>query len=349
MAKRHGVLGAAGVGALIALIALLAGAASGARQAQAAASAKIKLPKKTIGIMGPVDAAEIIKLGDDATEQAAKALGWKVIRVDPGGDPAKMASDMTSLVNSKVNAIVLQTIEPGQVAAGLRAAKAGHIPVIDTGTVNAPSPLIAARYYVSPPTEFNLLYKRMKKRIPSGSELGAIFLPQFLNAKLADDMLQVAAPKAGWKLVATHDADLTNLVGDTTKAVTDMLNAHSAIKAIWGCCDFAATGAVPAIRSAGKNILVYALHGVPSTIQLAKQGAAVVEVGDYQKGGIIAIDQLAQHWTKGTPIAKTPPKRYAFKYTIVDKTNAGKGYPFPTSRVIAPFLSKWRRLYVKAG
>jgi hypothetical protein len=34
---------------------------------------------------------------------------------------------------------------------------------------------------------------------------------------------------------------------------------------------------------------------------------------------------------------------------IVDKANAGAGYPFPTSKVIAPFLAKWKKLYLKAG
>ena len=42
-----------------------------------AAATKVKLPQKTIGIMGPVDAAEVIKLVNDAAEQAAKTLGWK--------------------------------------------------------------------------------------------------------------------------------------------------------------------------------------------------------------------------------------------------------------------------------
>ena len=344
MRRPKGVLAAAVLVAATVIV-LVGTAAAGRTQT----SHKTKLPKKTIGIMGPVDAAEIIKLGNDATQQAAKALGWKVIRVDPGGDPAKMASGMTSLVNSRVDAIVLQTIEPGQVAAGLRAAHAKGIPVFDTGTTDAPSPLITARYYVSPPTEFGLLHERMKKDVPSGSEIGAIFLPQFVNADIADKLLQANGPKAGWKIVATHDSDLTNLVGDTTKAVTDMLNAHPNIKAVWGCCDFAATGAVPAIHSLGKNVPVYALHGVPSTVQLAKAGGVVVEVGSYQLGGILAIDQLAQHWARGAAIAKLPPKQYPYRYVIVDKANADAGYPFPTSKVIAPFLAKWKKLYLKAG
>src|SRR5437773_7134821 len=121
-----------------ALGAVATGSASGHTTAAGpgapAAAKKIKLPKKTIGIMGPVDAAEVIKLVNDAAEQAAKTLGWKTIRVDPGGDPAKMASGMTSLVNAHVNAIVLTTMEPSTIASGLRAAARAKIPVIDTHT-----------------------------------------------------------------------------------------------------------------------------------------------------------------------------------------------------------------------
>ena len=87
---------------------------------------------KTIGILGPVDAAEVIKLGTDATATAAKALGWKVINLDPGGDLAKTAADMNSLVTSHVDAIVLTIIEPATIQAGLRAAAKAHIPVINT-------------------------------------------------------------------------------------------------------------------------------------------------------------------------------------------------------------------------
>src|SRR5687768_12949354 len=110
---------------LLALVSVLALPACGgdddddgdeAAQTQTEAGEKVALEKKTIGIMGPVDAAEIIKLANDATERAAEALGWEVVRVDPGGDPAKMASGMTSLVNRNVDAIVLTTMEPATIA-----------------------------------------------------------------------------------------------------------------------------------------------------------------------------------------------------------------------------------------
>lgn len=320
--------------------------AAGAARSEPAAANKVQLPKKTIGVMGPINAAEIIKLGTDATVAAAKALGWKTIQVDPLGDPAKMASGMTSLVNSNVDAIVLTTIEPAVIASGLRAAKAKGIPVIDTHTQAHSSPLFAGKYFLSPAKEFGLLFARMKKDLPRGSEIGLIELPQFLNAQIAGDLMVAAAKRAGWKIVARHDTDVQNSVPDVQKAVGDMIRANPGIDAIWGCCDFAPTGAIPAIRSSGKSIKVYALHGIPSSISSAKGGLAVLEVSDYQKGGIVAVDELAAFFATKNPIAKRMPPVFAYKQKIVDRTNAAKGYPYPTAPILAQFKKRWAKLYI---
>jgi ribose transport system substrate-binding protein len=332
---------------------LLAAAAAGSAVAGSAAGPtgasapeKTRLPRKTIGIMGPVDAAEIIKLATDATDQAAKALGWRTVRVDPQGDPAKMAAGMTSLVNAKVDAIVLTTIEPATIASGLRAARRARIPVIDTHTLTQSSPLFAGEYFLPPRAEFNLLLARMKRDLPRGSEIGTINLPQFLNAKLAGDYIKQAAPAQGWRIVASHDADLQNLVPDTQRAVGDMLRANPGIDAVFGCCDFVPTGAVPAIRAAAKELRVYALHGIPSAMPQARTGLAVLEVADYQRGGIVAIDVLARHFATGARIPKRMPGRY--RMTLVDQSNASRGFPYPTARVLAPFKAKWARLYATA-
>jgi ABC-type sugar transport system substrate-binding protein len=136
---RHAAV-ALGIGLALAVAGASAVAGSSATMPTSpAAPQKTRLPMKTIGVMGPVDAAEIIKLSTDATVLAARALGWKTTRVDPGGDPAKMAAGMTSLVNARVDAIVLTTIEPATIASGLRAAKARNIPVIDTHTLTQSS------------------------------------------------------------------------------------------------------------------------------------------------------------------------------------------------------------------
>ena len=331
--------------ALAVAVAAAAFSGGGSRGRTPAAAGKTKLPMKTIGIMGPINAAEIIKQATDATVAAAKALGWKTIQVDPLGDPAKMAAGMTSLVNSKVDAIVLTTIEPAVIRSGLLAAKKAGIPVIDTHTLTHSSPLFAGEYFLSPPKEFAVLEARMKLDLPRGSEIGTINLPQFLNAKIAGDLIKAAAKRNGWKIVASHDTDVQNSVADVQRAVGDMIRAIPNLKVIWSCCDFGPTGAIPAIRSSGKDIKVYSLHGIPSSISQAKTGLAVLEVAEYQKGGIIAIDQLASHFATGAAIAKRTPKQFDYRQTIVDKASAAKGYPYPTSKMLAPFVARWKKLY----
>jgi ABC-type sugar transport system substrate-binding protein len=310
---------------------------------------KVQLEAKTIGIMGPVDAAEIIKQANDATEQAAQALGWDVVRVDPGGDPAKMASGMTSLVNQGVDAIVLTTMEPATIASGLRAAEQQGIPVIATHTVTQSADEFDGEYFLPPDDEFEILLERMQEDVPDGSQIGVINLPQFLNAKIAGDNIQAAAPDAGWEIVASHDADLANLVPDTQRAVGDMLRANPELDAVFGCCDFVPTGAVPAIRQAGSDIKVYALHGIPSVIPQVESGLAVVEVADYQKGGIVAIDVLANHFATGEEIPKEMPAEFQWEMTIVDDSNVAEGYPYPTEEVLAPFLERWEQMYEPAS
>jgi ABC-type sugar transport system substrate-binding protein len=260
-----------------------------------------------------------------------------------------MAAGMTSLVNAHVNAIVLTTMEPSTIASGLRAAARAKIPVIDTHTKTQSSKYFAGEYFLPPTKEFNLLLARMEKALPRGSKIATINLPQFLNAKIAGNQIKAAAKAQGWNIVASHDADLQNLVPDVQKATGDILRANPDLKAVWGCCDFAPAGAVPSIRATRKNVRVYALHGVPSTIQFAKAGSAVVEMASYQQGAIAAIDLLAAHFARGAKIPKHLPKSMAYQMKIVDKSNAGKGFPYPTNKLLAPFKKKWAKLYIKAG
>jgi ABC-type sugar transport system substrate-binding protein len=185
----------------------------------------------------------------------------------------------------------------------------------------------------------------MKRALPSGSQIGTINLPQFLNAKIAGDLMRAAARRNGWQIVASHDTDVQNLVPDTQRAVGDMIRANPDIDAIWGCCDFVPAGAIPAIRSSGRQIPIYALHGIPSVIPQLRSGRVVVEIAEYQKGSFIAIDELAAFFANGNPIAKRTPARFAYKQTIVGRASAARGYPYPTAKMLAPFKARWARLY----
>src|SRR5436305_1950940 len=82
--------------------------------------------------------------------------------------------------------------------------------------------------------------------------IGIMGLPQFFNALIGAQLFEKSAKAEGWNIVATHDSDLSNLVPDVKQAVGDMIRANPDITAIWGCCDFAVAGAIPAIQQSGK-------------------------------------------------------------------------------------------------
>jgi ABC-type sugar transport system substrate-binding protein len=327
--------------------ALFAVAASASLAHTSAPPTRKQLPMKTIGIMGPVDAAEVIKLGTDATQAAAKALGWKVMRLDPGGDLAKTAAYMNSLVNSRVDAIVLTVIEPSTVQAGLRRAAKARIPVISTLAQTHASPLIAGMYWPAPAREMAQLVSTMKKDgVPRGATIGMIQLPQFYNALIAQQLFKRAAQQQGWTIAATHDADLANLVPDTNKAVGDMIRANPDLTAVWGAGDFVVAGAVPAIRQSGKPVTLYSLHGVPSTVEFVKSSSAKVEVANAQMSSFIAIDALAKFWATGAKIPRTTPKEFQYQMTIIDQKSAA--FPYPTGPILARFKARWAKLYIPA-
>lgn len=68
-----------------------------------------------------------------AIEKALTDRGWSVKFVDSAGQPAGAITAMQNFVQSKVDAIVVQTYSADQLSAGLAAAKDAGIPVFSTG------------------------------------------------------------------------------------------------------------------------------------------------------------------------------------------------------------------------
>src|ERR1700709_2314337 len=64
----------------------------------------------------------------EAFQAAAKTKGWDVNVIDTQNDVAAVISRIEDMINQKVDAIVIN-VDPGQVQAGLKAAKDAKIPV----------------------------------------------------------------------------------------------------------------------------------------------------------------------------------------------------------------------------
>jgi ribose transport system substrate-binding protein len=86
----------------------------------------------TVGVVA-LDATQITANRErKAAQDAMKKMGWKTVEVNSNGNPAEAISAMQNLVQRKVDAIVVQTYTPDQLAAGLAAAKAAKIPVFSS-------------------------------------------------------------------------------------------------------------------------------------------------------------------------------------------------------------------------
>lgn len=86
----------------------------------------------TVGVVA-LDATQITANRErKAAQDAMKKMGWKTVEVNSNGNPAEAITAMQNFVQRKVDAIVVQTYTPDQLAAGLAAAKSAKIPVFSS-------------------------------------------------------------------------------------------------------------------------------------------------------------------------------------------------------------------------
>jgi ribose transport system substrate-binding protein len=78
-------------------------------------------------------AAEGCKAVDDGVVAAAKALGWKELTIDTGGDPKKVISAFDQAINTKADGIIVNSLPPAQIDGPVAKARAAGIPVVCVG------------------------------------------------------------------------------------------------------------------------------------------------------------------------------------------------------------------------
>lgn len=78
-------------------------------------------------------AAEGCKAVDDGVVSAAKALGWKELTIDTGGDPKKVISAFDQAINTKADGIIVNSLPPAQIDGPVKKAREAGIPVVCVG------------------------------------------------------------------------------------------------------------------------------------------------------------------------------------------------------------------------
>lgn len=259
-----------------ALATLVAACGSTPSTDQAGTTAESGAPFK-VGVVA-LDATQITALNErTAAQQKMKSIGWETTEINSDGDPAKAISAMQNLVQSGVDAIIVQTYTPDQLAAGLAAAKAADIPVFSTSgglagggeagavelvaAANVNDEVIAA---IKDKPKVELLQLRYTPGAPCRARA------EDLDAKL-EGMSNVNVTRQEVKIPGGEQS--------AQEATAAWLQAHpddgQTTFVIWPCFSEAAIGAVSAEKQAGRGpYMLYTWDISKPAIQAIQDGYA---------------------------------------------------------------------------
>ncbi|MGX2961315.1 ribose ABC transporter substrate-binding protein RbsB [Peribacillus sp. JNUCC 23] len=224
----------------------------------------------------------------DGVVKEAKALGMDVKVVDAQNDTAKQSNDVEDLIQQGVDVLLINPTDSAAISSAVQSANAIGIPVItldrssDKGDVvtlvasdNSKGGEMAAEYMVEKLGKDAVVAEL--EGVPGASatrERGKGF------HMIADTNLQV---------IAKQSADF-----DRTKGLTVMENiiqANPTIKAVFAHNDEMALGAIEAINSSGRDIMVIGFDGNEDALNAIKAGKLEATVAQQPELiGKLAVD-----------------------------------------------------------
>jgi ribose transport system substrate-binding protein len=205
----------------------------------------------------------------DGVVKEVEALGMEVIIVDAQNDSAKQVNDVDDLIQQGVDALLINPTDSAAISTAVQSANNIGIPVVtldrsaDKGKVEA---LVASDNIKGGEMAANYIIEKLGENtqvielegVPGASatrERGKGF------HNVADQKLNVTAKQA---------ADF-----DRTKGLTvmeNLLQANPDIKAVFAHNDEMALGAIEAISSSGKEVMVIGFDGNDDALNAIKAG-----------------------------------------------------------------------------
>jgi ribose transport system substrate-binding protein len=225
--------------------------------------------------------------------------------VDTKNDFAALASRMEDLVTSKVDAIIIVSADPSQIADQVKQADQAGIPVfgcdsgfIDGITVNATSDNYQMSELIT-----NYLFDRINH---TGKLVILTHRPHPGIFKRNEKLDEILAQNPNITVITEQHVDVPNPIDNARTVMENVLLGNAgdgAVSAVWCAWDEAAIGAVQAITDAGRsNIIVTGIDGNAQAKEYIDQGSPLVATIEQNFTGMaeIVIQQLEQHFAGQT-------------------------------------------------
>ncbi|MBJ3765200.1 ribose ABC transporter substrate-binding protein RbsB [Bacillus subtilis] len=202
-------------------------------------------------------------------EKEAKKRGMKVIIVDAQNDSSKQTSDVEDLIQQGVDALLINPTDSSAISTAVESANAVGVPVvtIDRSAEQGKVETLVASDNVK------------------GGEMAAVFIADKLGkgAKVAEleGVPGASATRergSGFHNIADQKLQVVTKQSadfDRTKGLTvmeNLLQGHPDIQAVFAHNDEMALGALEAINSSGKDILVIGFDGNKDALASIKNG-----------------------------------------------------------------------------
>jgi ribose transport system substrate-binding protein len=230
----------------------------------------------------------------EGAEKKAKELGYDLIVVDSGNDAAKERSNVEDLVQKGVGALIINPTDSDAVVNSIKVANDAKIPVITVDRAANGGTVVS-----------HIASDNVK-----GGEMAAKFILDKLNGKANIVELQgipgASATrdrgqgfhngvdgKAGVKVVASQAADFDRTKG--LNVMENIIQSTPSFDAVFAHNDEMALGAVKALKTANKNVIVVGFDGGDDAKAAVKSGdmaATIAQQPDLM--GSMAIDNAVK-------------------------------------------------------
>lgn len=252
---------------------VIAAAALAAALLVGPANQAVAQEKGTIGLLWHTTQIPVVVAMLDKAKERAEQLGYKTVVVDAGDDVAKELAGMETLLQQDVQAVVLHPVDSNGSAASVKRANQAEIPVVTLdGNVNE-----------------GKVFTYIGSDNFRAGELDGEYLVRRLGGKGKIVVLHYNILEPGWdryngllnvvKSYPQIEILASGQAGYLEKGLSlmsDYLQAHDHIDAVWCVNDPSCLGAIRAIRSSAreKEMFLVATDGEPEAIREIEKGGA---------------------------------------------------------------------------
>jgi ribose transport system substrate-binding protein len=186
-------------------------------------------------------------------QKVIEAAGDTMVVVDGGADPRKHNENIENLINSHVDGLIIQLGNAQQLAPEVAKAKAAGIPVVTT-SVGALTEGALTEVGGDEDLMATLMSRALLSSIGYQGDIYVVLVP---GAPLLETRKRVLeAMVKDYPKVKLHEVPTEHSAAKVQAQMEDILTANpqpGSIAAVWGAYDLLTSGAVQAIRQAGRN------------------------------------------------------------------------------------------------